>query len=219
MIFATKGKQLRKCRDFSPARHQKHHIYRVFFVPKTFKNWLTPPNWRLLGPVRITAIINNSSDSKRLSLDCFLFHFFLRCWCGDAFLHRYASANRRRYAQKPLHRAAFIRRYSYTERFVHRETFAHRRLYTEGLHAKKLLRTGVFAHLCFTRRCFCTAQHLRTDGFTLHTGAFTHSRFHTQKLLNRETFAQNTFYAKNSPPTKKRQTGIWGWIFLASCPW
>ena len=172
-----------------------------FFVPKTFKNWLTPPNWRLLGPVRITAIINNSSDSKRLSLDCFLFHiFFLRCWCGDAFLHRYASTNRRRYAQKPLHRAAFIRRYAYTERFVHRETFAHRRLYTE----------------VFTQRNFYAQEFLHT--YALHDDAFaqrsiyaqmallrfyTQPLSHTQKLLNRETFAQNSFYAKNSPPQKK----------------
>ena len=109
-------------------------------------------------------------------------------------LHRYASTNRRRCAQKPLHRAAFMRRYSCTERFVHREAFTHRCLYTQRL-----------LHEVFTQRS------LHTDA--LHKDAFArikaHRRFYTQNLLHREAFVQNSFYIhketftqKNSDPEK-----------------
>ena len=172
-----------------------------FFVPKTFKNWLTPPNWRLLGPVRITAIINNSSDSKRLSLDCFFVSYFffemLVWWCIFAPI--------RFYKQTTLRTEAFTQSSFYTQIRLHREVCAQRNFCTQtplhrGFHAKKLLRTGVFAHLCFTRRCFCTAQHLRTDGFTtlLHTAAFTHTEAFKQRNLCTEQLLRKEF-----PPTKK----------------
>ena len=89
------------------------------FCPE--ENWLnlTQTKWPLVGPCAHHRHHQQRNDSKHLSLDSFASLFFAILLCRRI-LHRYASTNRRRYAQKPLHRAAFMRRYSYTERFVHR---------------------------------------------------------------------------------------------------
>ena len=116
-------------------------FYYYFIFAKAFKHWFknsgTDAFW---GPVHILTIINNSNDSKHLKyLSIFVASWeMLVWWC---ILHRYASTNRRRYAQQPLHRASFKCTCSYIERFVHRETFTRRRLYTQSLLRKEALHT------------------------------------------------------------------------------
>ena len=150
----------------------------------------------------------------------FLFHVVLRCWCGDAFYTDTLLQNRRRYAQQPLHRAAFIRTCSCADRFVHREAFTDRRIYTEvftqrSFYTQKLLHTDALYKDAFAQRSICEQ--------ITHRRFYSQTLSHTQKLLHRETFAQNSFYMKkfSSPPCSKknRQTGIgiWAWIFFVSC--
>ena len=153
-------------------------VFTVFFVPKTFKNWLTPPNWRLLGPVRITAIINNSSDSKRLSLDCFLFHIFfwdagvVMHFCTDTLLQTDDVTHRSLYTEQLLYADTLTQRGlctekllhtdAFTQRFSRKETFTHRSFCTPMLYTTMLLHSAAFTHRWLYY-------------------AFTHSRFHTHR--------------------------------------
>ena len=153
------------------------------------------------GPARITSIINNSNDSKHLSLDFFASCFFWRCWCGDAFYTDTDTLlqNGRRYAQQPLHRAAFIRTCSCADRFVHREAFTDRCIYTEvftqrSFYTQKLLHTDALCKDAFAQRSICaqTPLHtdaLLTDAFThTHTDAFTQRNLCTEQLLHETVF-------------------------------
>ena len=161
---------------------------RCFLSRRLSKSSNTSPLWRFLGPcahhLHHHQQQRNSNNSMHLSLFFFVSCFFFEMLVWWCILYRYASTNRRPYAQQPLHRAAFMRRCSYAERFVQRNfytgAFTHR-----GFHAKKLVHTETFTHRCFTQRCFCTAQHLRTDASQtrLHTDAFTDRSSYTEKPL------------------------------------
>ena len=183
----------------------------MFFVPRASTYWLSTVQTAFWGPARITAIINNSNNSKHLSL-AFWVSFCLEMLVRWCVLHRCASTNRRRYAQQPLHRAAFMRTCSYctqrglcTEKLLHTDAFTHR-----GFHAKKLLDAAtLYTKFIKVQRCFCTAQHLRTDAFPhrrlstqtlLHTDAFTHGSFYTKKPLHTTVLHKDVFLS--SPPKK-----------------
>ena len=177
------------------------------------------------GPARITAIINNSNNSKHLSL-VFWVSFCLEMLVRWRVLRRCASTNRRRYAQQPLHRAAFMRTCSYctqrglcTEKLLHTDAFTHR-----GFHAKKLLDAEAFTQRRFIQSSkmllhSAAFTHRRVSTQTpFHTDAFAHRRFHTRKLLHKETFAHNSFYAQmfsSPPPQKNRQTCIRACYFFS----
>ena len=173
------------------------HIY-VFFVPEAFKN-LPDAFWDL---ARITAIINNSQDSKHeLGFCCFIFLIFF----GDVgVVTRFSQ--RRFDTQTALRTAAFIR--SYTQK---------------GLRKEKLLQTDASTHReafvqrgCYTHTSFQTPK-LYTK--MLHSAACTHRRLYTQtrshthtnrRFLHIETIAQNSFWRQkfSSPRHKIRQAGI-----------
>ena len=88
-------------------------------------------------------------------------------------------------------------------RFSKQRDVTHSKLYTEQFCAHMLvhrfLRTGQLLHSeTFTH--WCTKM-------LVHSAAFTPRPLYTQKLLHRETFAQNSFYTKkfSSPPLPKPQ--------------
>ena len=162
------------------------------------------------GPARITAIINNSNNSKHLSL-VFWVSFCLEMLVRWRVLRRCASTNRRRYAQQPLHRAAFMRTCSYctqrglcTEKLLHTDAFTHR-----GFHAKKLLDAEAF-----TQRRF-----IQSSKMLLHSAAFTHRRVSTQTPFHTDAFAQTlshteAFTQRNLCTQQLLRTDV----FLSSSP-
>ena len=109
--------------------------------PEGLQKFAKPKLTPFWDPARIAAIINDSNESKHLSLDFFVY-FFWRCWCGDAFytdtllqtdtkrtaactqssfyshmlLHREVCAQRSFYTQMPLHTEAFTQRNFYTQK-------------------------------------------------------------------------------------------------------
>ena len=179
MIFATNGEKHYKYRDIWPARRQTN-------LQTCHKHSQTDAFW---GSPRVTA-----NDSKHLRFG-FLFHTFLGlsvCW---RILDRYASTNKRRYAQQLLHRADFMRTCCYTERFVHRDTFTTRPLHTEAFmqrnfYTQKILHTDALHKDAFAP-CSIDAQTL------LHADAFTHRRLSgTNIFLHRNlgSFLQNEIF-------------------------
>ena len=159
------------------------------------------------GPARITAIINNSNNSKHLSL------VFWVSFCLEMLVRWPRFAPMRFYKQTTLRTAAFTQGslhahvlLLYTERFVHREAFTHRRLYTQRLSCKEAFRRRSFyTATLYTKFKDAFAQRSIYAQTRFHTDAFAHRRFHTRKLLHKETFAHNSFYAQmfSSPPPQK----------------
>ena len=124
----------------------KTAVFTVFFWSRRLSNISeTPQCDGFRGPARITSIINNSNDSKHLSLVFFVLCFFCRSWCGDAL-----------YTDTLLQTDGLTHSSLYTEqRFTQRcfctaqhlctDAFTHRRFYTEKpcteqlLHEEKIL--------------------------------------------------------------------------------
>ena len=196
VVFATNGKNSKTlCIPlFLACEAPKTSIFTVLFVPKPSKKLAkhsqTDAFW---GRARITAIINNNNDSKHLSLD-----FLVSCFLGDVGVvtHftqiRFYKRTALRTAALTQSAHALTQRGLCTGKLLHTDAFTHR-----GFHAKNFLHTEAFTHRCFTQRCFCTAQHLRTDELHAHRRFYiqmlSRRSFYTEIPLHRAVFTQRSF--------------------------
>jgi len=173
-----------------------------FLLLKAFKNWLNTSKWTPFGALRASP--PSSTIVTRASVCVWNLLFLFRWWRGDAFYTHTFFTNGQRYAQKPLHRAVFIHSYSYTDRLC-TQKLLYRRRFTHRFWQKNV-QTKNSTHRCFTQRCFCTAQHLRTDELHAHR-RFTYRCFHaeasTQRYLCTEQFLHKEFFLAS----EKKQTG------------
>ena len=190
----------------------KHFVNTVIFglqgtktIPKASKNWPNIATLTPLGALCASSPSSTTATTASIRALIFLFHFFLRCWRGDAFyterLLQTDDVTHSSLCTEQLFCAhALTQRGLCREKPLHTDASTHR-----GFHAKKLLHIETFTHPCFAQRCSCTAQHLRTDAFThslfyTQTLAFTRRSFYTEKPLHRTSFTKRSF-----PPSSKKQ--------------
>ena len=125
MICAHKVKEPRKCRVFWLARHQKQRYLRCFLGPEGFQTLAKHRNVAVFGALRASPTVRQQAFEL-----VFLFYFFLQMLVWWRIIHRYASTNRRPYAQQPI----------YAQTPLHTDAFTQRNLCTEQLlHEEKIL--------------------------------------------------------------------------------
>ena len=133
--------------------------------------------------------------------------FLVSCFFGDVRVVTHFTQIRF-YKQTALRTAAFTQsahaltqRGLCTGKLLHTDAFTHR-----GFHAKNFLHTEAFTHRCFTQRCFCTAQHLRTDELHAHR-RFTYRCFHAEAFTQRYLCTEQFLHKEVFLASEKKQTG------------
>ena len=167
--FVSKDRKHGTYRGVWPVRRQKHRY--LWCCSVSLLKWAKHRKMTPCGALRASPPSSTTVTTASIWAWILLFHFFLRCCCGDGFytdtlLQTDDVTHRSLLTEHPLCADTLTQRVLCTEKFLRTDAFTHTEAFTQKMHRN-----------CCTPM-LCTKMY--TDAFT-HRGLYTQS--FTQKNL------------------------------------
>ena len=166
--FVSKDRKHGTYRGVWPVRRQKHRY--LWCCSVSLLKWAKHRKMMPCGALRASPPSSTTVTTTSIWAWILLFHFFLRCCCGDGFYTDICF-----YKQTTLRTEAFSQNTLYAQILLHREFLC----------TEKFLRTDAFTHTeAFTQKMHrnCCTPMLCTK---MYTDAFTHRGLYTQSFAQK----------------------------------